>query len=308
MAKNHLLYAPVRARIDQRVERILRELGSPAPPLRLEDVRELLKLNLSYFSGDDDGLLSSLVSRLKIAGKQVLKRPMLLAEAVKNLNLRALYLPDRRRIMLDDTVPKPKHRWLEAHEIVHDALPWHHSVLLGDDEHTVTPACHAKVEAEANFGAGQLLFFRDRFIEEARSRPFGFESVRKLKPLFGNTLTTTFWRYVELAWAGTPLLGVISHHPHPARRSATFDPAKPCRHFVQSPEFAAKFSRVTESAVFELLTTYCGSQSAGPLGDDEMLLNDDNGERHIFHFATFYNQHDALTLARWLRPARLTSG
>ena len=83
MAKNHLLSAPVRARIDQRVERILRELGSPAPPLRLEDVRELLKLNLSYFSGDDDGLLSSLVSRLKIAGKQVLKRPMLLAEAVK---------------------------------------------------------------------------------------------------------------------------------------------------------------------------------------------------------------------------------
>src|SRR6266853_2669711 len=204
MAKHHLLSVPVQARIDERVERILRELGNPEPPLRLGDVRALLKLNLGYFSRDDDSLFSRVVRRLTIAGKQVLQRPMLLAEAVGRFNLRALYLPDRQRIILDDSPPQPKHRWLVTHEILHDILPWHRSVLFGDNEHTVTPACHAKIEAEANFGAGRLLFFRERFIEEARARDFGFASIRKLKPMFGNTLTTTLWRYVECVWPDTP--------------------------------------------------------------------------------------------------------
>src|SRR4029434_10450820 len=114
MAKNNLLSASVQARIDERVARILRELGNPEPPLKLADVRALLQLNLGYFSGDHDGVLGRVVSRLTIAGKQVLRRPMLLAEALGKFNLRALYLPDRKRIMLDGSTPKPKHRWLEA--------------------------------------------------------------------------------------------------------------------------------------------------------------------------------------------------
>ena len=45
MSKNHLIKEKTAHDIDQRVERVLRGLGNPEPPLRLEDVRELLKLD-----------------------------------------------------------------------------------------------------------------------------------------------------------------------------------------------------------------------------------------------------------------------
>src|SRR5476651_1497470 len=128
-----VLQPRVRQDIQARTDKILRELGNPEPPLNLDDVRALLQLDRDYFTGDSDGLLQATVSKLKRGGLQILQRPMLLIDAVKKFDLRALYLPDRRRIMIDDSIPKPKHRWLEAHVIGHDLLPWHHDMLLGDD-------------------------------------------------------------------------------------------------------------------------------------------------------------------------------
>jgi hypothetical protein len=153
----------VRKDIKSKVDRLLLELGNPEPPLRLEEVRELLELDLSFFSGESDGLLNVAFSRLKRAGKQIIKRPTLLRDAVKRFDLRALYLPDRKRILIDDEVPKPKHRWLEAHEIGHDILPWHGDMMLGDDDITPTPSVREKIETEANYAAGSLLFMTDRF-------------------------------------------------------------------------------------------------------------------------------------------------
>lgn len=68
--------------IDAITDKILRELGYPEPPLKLEDVRELLKLDLAYFSTEQDGLFRSTVSRLKRAGKQLMSRPGLLGDAI----------------------------------------------------------------------------------------------------------------------------------------------------------------------------------------------------------------------------------
>jgi len=47
--------------------------------------------------------------------------------------------------------------------------------------------------------------------------------------------------------------------------------------------------------------TYAGAQKGGPLGDDEVVLIDQNGDRHAFRFETFFNGHEALTLGIWLR-------
>lgn len=299
MAKSLLLTPAVQKRIDERVTRLLRELGNPEPPLRLEEVRELLKLNLGYFSGDNDGLFQQTISRLTITTKQVFKRPMILAEALAKFQLKALYLPDRKRIVIDDSIPQLKHRWLETHEIVHSLLPWHGPAMFGDNDHTPTPACHDKIEVESNYGSGQLVFFQQRFVEEARSRPMSIEAVRALKPIFGNTLTSTLWRFVEQA--ELPTLGVVSCHPHPAKRGDDFDPTKPCTHFVQSRSFATQFSSVSEREVFDRIAGYCGQQKGGPLGAEEVLLSDDNGQPHLFHFETFYNTHQALTLGRYLK-------
>jgi len=67
-----ILKARVRADIQSKADRILRELGYPEPPLNLDDVRELLRLDRGFFSGESDGLLQTTFSRLKRAGKQLL--------------------------------------------------------------------------------------------------------------------------------------------------------------------------------------------------------------------------------------------
>lgn len=287
--------------IDGRVERVLRGLGRPEPPLRIEDVRELLRLDRGFYAADDPGLLQEVISRIRVAGIQIWSRPALLAEAIDKWSLKALYLPDRKRILLDSALPQLKQRWNEAHEIGHSILPWHQDAMLGDNLLTLTPDCHDQVEAEANFAAGRLLFLRDLFVGEARSVPISIESVRQLHTRYGNTLSTTLYRFVEAA--EVPVVGMISDHPHPSRRERSFDPASPCRHFIRSPAFARQFSDTFDVSLFVTVSRYCGAQRGGPLGEGEITLVDDGGSRHRFHFETFFNRYDALTLGRYVCPA-----
>jgi hypothetical protein len=301
--KNIQLSGRTVADIDAQVTKVIRNLDNPEPPLDLATVRELLRLDRQYYSTSDDGLLRQTASRLWIAGVQVLKRPGLLGDAVRNLSLKALYLPDRKRILLDRDLPEKKHRWNEAHEMGHALIPWHAGMMLGDDELTLTRACHAQVEAEANYAAGRLLFLDDRFAEEANASKPSLEHVKSLSATFGNTVTSTLWRFVEQAHSRIPMVGLVTGHPHPTRRKADFDPAVPCRYCVESPAFVARFGHISEVLLFNTIATYCGSQGGGPLGEAEIPLLDTNGEAHVFHFATFFNRYEALTLGVWKRRA-----
>lgn len=117
----------------------------------------------------------------------------------------------------------------------------------------------------------------------------------------GNTITSTLWRLTEQASKGRPIIAMVSGHPHKFRRKADFDPANPCRYFIQSPEFRDQFGSITESQLFSIIAGYCGSQSGGLLGQEEIVLADRNGERHLFAFETFFNRYEALTLGVWSR-------
>ena len=288
--------------IQQQIDKILRGLGRPEPPLRIEDVRELLRLDRRFYSSQDQSAVREVVSRLMVAGKQVVKRPTLLFEAIRKAKLSALWLPDRKRILIDESLPKLKHRWSEAHEIGHSVIPWHDGLHLGDNEFSLNPRCHAQMEAEANYAAGQLLFLQDRFVIEANDHPVNLETIRTLKGTFGNTLSTTLWRYVEEVGNLTPMVAILSEHPH--RPSKDFDPERPCRHVIQSKGFQARFSLVSEQQLFEEIRRYCSNRGGGPLGEAEVRLSDDNGQQHAFHFESFFNRYDVLTLGRYVHPVR----
>jgi len=62
------------------------------------------------------------------------------------------------------------------------------------------------------------------------------------------------------------------------------------------------FGQWSEAELFTHVAAYCGAQGGGPLGEAELILTDDNDDRHRFHFETFFNQYDALTLGRYVRP------
>jgi hypothetical protein len=304
LGRNIILSARTAADIDRRVERVLRGLGDPEPPLRLDDVRELLKLDRGFYTADDPGLAREAVSRMRVGAIQVFRRPTLILDVIRKMSLKALYLPDRKRILLDGSLPLKKHRWNEAHEMGHSLLPWHEEMMHGDNAQTLLPTCEEQLEAEANHAAGRLLFLRDRFGQQALSLSPKLAAVRQLHTAFGNTLSTTLYRFVETAGVELALVGMITGHPHIARRKSDYDPAKPCRHFIRSAAFAARFSGVSEADLFAAVSIYCGSQSGGPLGEDEVVLTADDGTVHVFHFETFFNKFDALTLGVWLRSHR----
>lgn len=306
MAKNRLLRQRTAKDIDERVERVLRGLGNPEPPLSLSDVRELLKLDRRFYTADDPSIVQETISRIRVASIQVFQRPTLLFDAIKKMSLKALYVPDQRRILLDGTLPEKKHRWNEAHEIGHSLLPWHEDTMHGDNSHTLSRDCHEQIEAEANFAAGRLLFLRERFAEEAFDLQPSISTMQSLHRGFGNTLSTTFYRFIETVGEDRPMVGLISGHPHPDRRAYDFDPLMPCRHHIRSPAFAKKFSRIREIDLFAAVTTYCGAQRGGPLGASELILQDDNGESHRFYFETFFNRYDALTFGVQLRQEPLS--
>jgi hypothetical protein len=283
--------------IDQFVAKVLTDLGNPEPPLKLTDVRELLRLDKGFYSSTDDSAIQEVVHQLRVAGQQVLARPTILKDVIGKLGLKALLLPDRRRILIDAETPDLKQRWSEAHEIGHDLIPWHADTMLGDNKSTLTPTCHEQVEAEANYAAGQLLFLQGRFTEDANSLPLSFESVKKLNVRYQNTITTTLWRYVEQ----NPglMVGAISDHPLRPRTMAS--KRNPLRHFIRSPKFADQFSGVTENDLFRAMTTYCEGKNGGSLGVGEVRLFDRQGLNHIFHFETFFNGYEALTLGIHVR-------
>ena len=285
---NHFLEWRTVRDIDRQVSKVLDDLGDPEPPLRLEVVRELLCLDLDYYSASDSGILQETVHRLKMAGKQIITRPSRLIDVLKKCDLRALWMPDRKRILIDSALPSPRQRWAEAHEIGHSVIPWHEAVMHGDKERTLSYACHQRIEAEANFAAGRLLFMQEEFSERLRSKPITFDSVHRLRRAFGNSMTSTLWRTVETA--DSPVLGMVSQHP----RKALPTP-RAIRYFIRSRAFEDRFGNVTGHRVLCALHGLCYG-NRGPIGHGEAVLPDVNGQKHVFFLETFYNHHDALTL------------
>ncbi len=290
--RNKLLQQRTAVDIDRQVAKVLHGLGNPKPPLRLEEVLELLKLDRQYYSSTDDSALREVAHNLKVAGKQIIQRPTLLLDAIRAFDLKALFLPDRKRILIDKAQPELKWRWNEAHEITHSIIPWHEDLALGDDKFTLAPSCYEQLEAEANYGAGRLLFLQDLFDEMARETEPVMESIKDLSKVFGNTITNTLWRYVERS--EKILFGIVSVHPR--YLPPTFDPNDPCKYFIRSKAFAEKYPDVTEGDIFNGIRSYCSWAKRGPLGTGEVIFRDYEKNAHIFQCETFNNTHETLTL------------
>ena len=277
--------------IDAQVSKILRDLGDPEPPLRLEHVRELLRLAKDYYSTSDDGFLKRWVHSLKMAGKQIADRPGFLKDFIQNFRLDALCLFDEKRILISEKLPTPKQRGAEGHEIGHIIIPWHGPISLGDDKYTLKPNCHEAMESEANFAARRLLFMRDRFKDHALSSPLTLALASDLKKVFGNTMTTTFYSLVEIQ--DVPAFGLITEHPK--KPTNDFDPQNPCRYFITSPSFDAEFGNVTDTQLYSILKGYCG-YGKWDLGKTETIISNSRNEPHVFRMETIFNHYDALTL------------
>jgi hypothetical protein len=275
--------------IDKIVDRIHRDIGNPTEKVDLAAVRHVVKLDLEYYRSSDTGLLKDVMHKLQLGAKQIIERPTILIDAIRKFDLRALILPDKKRILLDQDQHPLKLRWNEAHEISHGVTPWHVAYALGDDGTTLSPQCQEAIEAEANWGAGRLLFPTKVLLDLASGVRPSLKLVGIVEKQFGNTKTSTLWRVVEnsefLAF------GVVGEHPHhaPADRPIV-------AHFIQSASFAEQFPNLAEAEVIAALRSVCSYGKKGPLGEGEVTFTDANGVPRTFLIGIFCNGYQCLSV------------
>ena len=280
--------------IRDQIDRILSDLGRPEPPLSLEAVRELLKLDLGYYSSSDTTLVDEVVHKIRMAGLGLIQNPTRLWNVIKERRLCALWIPQRRQILIDQDEPSARHRWMEGHEVAHSLIPWHREFLHGDATHTLDPSCHAIIEAEANYGAGRLLFLGSQFRRDAADVSFTMANVQMLSKRYSNSLASTLWRMVEERDPNHPSFGLVSAHPKQKKIRPNGD-GPPVRHFITSSAFRNKFSSTTGEDAYSILRRHITWSSRGPVMDADVELVNADGEIQRFHVESFCTGHAVLT-------------
>lgn len=276
--RNIILSTGTTREIDQQVEKVLRGLGNPEPPIDLEAVYKLLELDPQYYRSAEDGVVRETISRVKVGAKLVFKDPIRIWDAIRKADLKALYIPEQRRILIDGDLHEMKKRWNGAHEVGHSLLDWHQDYTLGDDQFTLHPIYHEQIEAEANYAAGRLLFLQNRFVDEVTGSRHTLKGLQKVAQSFGNSWTSTIYRTVESL--DVPAFAVIGAHPQKSREERV-------RHLVSSPSFQKHFPDFDETEAEAVLRSYCLWKNTGPLGNSEFTLTDVRNEEFTFVIESF---------------------
>lgn len=125
--------------------------------------------------------------------------PRRFREVIKKLSGKVLGLLSvaKREYYVDRSLPVPRQRFTEAHEIGHDALPWHGAAFWGDDHTTLDPSTKEVLEQEANQFSAELLFGAGRFTKHADQYAPGLEAALHLAPQYGVSAHAAIRKYVE---------------------------------------------------------------------------------------------------------------
>jgi len=190
-------------------------------------------------------------------------------------------------------VPKPKHRWIEAHEISHSVIDWHREFMLGDNALTLSQSCDQVIESEANYAAGRLLFLGDRFSEELRAGELNFKNIKASASEYGNSIQSTLWRSVEEIHPDKAVFGMVSAHPH--HHSVGGRDYGETPKFIRSESFRKRFNNIDPKAVYGILQKHARFNKGGPVLHVNECLVDLNGERFEFEIESFSNTHALLT-------------
>jgi IrrE N-terminal-like domain len=149
--------------------------------------------------------------------------------------LGAMWL-EERVLFVDEAQSPGRRRFTEAHELSHLLCPWHAGVLRLDTADELFGELARGIEAEANYGAGQLLFQGPAFAREARRHERSLRTPFALAAGYGASRHAAAHHYVE----GHPApLALLVAGRWPGR-----DGCLPIWSSVESPSFLARFGRL----------------------------------------------------------------
>jgi len=272
--------------IDKLAWRVLRDAGQDRPPVCVRRISEHLKLHCGFYNLKDPGFLDHAKYQLRV-GKE------LLIEVVQKAKLVAALFFDERRIVIDDSLPVNKREFPESHECTHELLPWHRGYFMGDTAETLEADFQEQLEAEANFGASNLMLCGPVFNAEALDTKPTWGGVEGLIKRYKKSIVITARRFVERGPA-VPMLLMVST---PAWKAKPADQAEWWRYFVPSPEFHRRFGAVQPRDVLVNVNVNARPRRGGLVGEFTMILGDANGDAHQFEVRSFFNTHYLVTLA-----------
>jgi hypothetical protein len=104
---------------------------------------------------------------------------------------------DERMLFVERRQSPGRRRFTAAHELSHAICPWHEAVLRLDTSAELFDGVAEGVEAEANFGAGRLLFQGVAFAREAQSLDRSLTTPFGLAGRYGTSRQAAAHQYVE---------------------------------------------------------------------------------------------------------------
>jgi hypothetical protein len=194
---------------------------------------------------------------------------------------------------LDERQSAPRRRFTEAHELVHALCPWHEAVLRRDTEDELFRPVRDAVEAEANAGAGLLIFQGAAFAERAMARPCSLPAAVALAAEHGASRHATLHHYV-MTQPGAAAMLTVGRFP---RR----DGSLPVWRSVESRAFRRRHGRaaghypaglVAGSALHRLVEA---SRTTSACPRDRVRLGESPRGRRLVAEA-LYNRHAFLVL------------
>jgi hypothetical protein len=121
---------------------------------------------------------------------------------------------DERMLFVERRQSRVRQRFTAAHELAHAVCPWHEAVLRLDTSAELFDGVAKGVEAEANLGAGQILFQGSTFALEAQSHGSSLITPFALAGRYGTSRQAAAHQYVE-THAGVVAMLVAGRWPGP---------------------------------------------------------------------------------------------
>jgi len=217
---------------------------------------------------------------------------------------------EERRYYIDTTVSTERQRFTEAHEIGHDALPWHRAAYFGEDKTTLAPDTRVGLEAEANLFSSEILFAGDRFNREADDYAPSLNVPLSLAGSFQTSAAATLRRYV---WGSDRDLAIIVTG---LRRGGDGSLPVFAELTCESPRFRAKYGAITDLLPARINTALYPSLSSvnphrrGSVDPCEVVLSSRRGSIAFIAegFANGYNGFILLYRKRRLDGNRRLDG
>ena len=279
-----------RREIDEVCWKTLKEAGIVRPPVRIEKVLDFLQLHREFYDLENPGFLDRAKHKIRVHGQ-------MLVNILSKIKLVAVLFDDEDRIVVSSDLSKIQRDFPSFHESAHRVFAWHRPFFHGDTAQTLDPDYHEALEAEANYGAGALMFCGPVFTREALDTRPDWDSVVDLKKRYDKSYVTTLRRYVEHSH-DRPMAMLVSTAPwmeKPAEQPERW------RHFVPSSKMSSQFSAITAPDLLGAVDANIAWRGGGRVADFTYCLDDDNGVPHEFRAESFFNQYYVLTLFVELR-------